>query len=104
MINVFTEPLLLYRTRTDPRMRARTQGGGGSGAQISFTPRHGNKVYDTKPKIKIKGVGFGQLATEDLQHLEFDPPMAVNGEKHFEATATVQEDETILLELAPGKR
>lgn len=59
-------------------------------------------MYDTKPKIKVKGTEFGQLSTEDLQHLEFDPPVAVNGETQFEAI--VQGDDTILLQLAPGKR
>eukprot|EP00752_Nemacystus_decipiens_P008401 g7511.t1 len=75
--------------------------GAGDGA-ISFTPRLSNKVYDTKPKIRIKGTAFGQLSTEDLQQLVFEPPMTVDGEKLFEAT--VEEEDTILLELAPGKR
>lgn len=60
------------------------------------------KIYDTKPKLKIKGVELGQLSAEDLLQLEFDPPMGKDGEKQFEAT--VVEDDTILLELAPGKR
>lgn len=73
-----------------------------SESAITFLSRTG-KVYDTKPKLKIKGREFGQLSTQDLTQLEFEPPMvAANGEKQFEVS--MQSDDTILLELAPGKR
>lgn len=70
-------------------------------AVITFLPRAG-KVYDTKPRLTLRGKEFGQLSTEDMLHLEFSPPMSANGEKQFEAT--LQADDAILLELAPGKR
>lgn len=66
--------------------------------RVSFLSRAA-KVYDTKPKLKIRGKEFWQLSKEDL---EFDPPVLVNGEKQFEVS--IQSEDTILLELAPGKR
>lgn len=83
-----------------PPSTAPRHGQAGDGA-ISFSPRT-NKVYDTKPKLKIKGAEFSQLSPEDLLSLEFDPPMAASGDRHFEPS--VQSDDTILLELASGKR
>eukprot|EP00903_Cladosiphon_okamuranus_P015736 g14524.t1 len=81
--------------------RASSASNQASDGAISFSPRT-SKVYDTKPKLKIKGAEFGQLSTQDLQSLEFDPPMTASGDKQFEPS--VQSDDTILLELAPGKR
>ncbi|CAM9661600.1 unnamed protein product, partial [Ectocarpus sp. 12 AP-2014] len=71
-----------------------------SGA-VNFESKFG-KVYDTKPKIKVKGSGFGQLSFEDVRNLKFDPPMEVGG--GVLQQAAVQSDDTIVLELAPGAR
>lgn len=65
---------------------------------ITIEPRTGN-IYDTKPKLKIKGSGFGQFSAEDLLQLKFDPPMA-HGDVLAQATV---KSEDIVLELAPGK-
>lgn len=57
------------------------------------------KIYDTKPKLKIKGWGLSELSAEDLLQLKFDPPMAYGD---VLAQATVKSEE-IVLELVPGK-
>lgn len=58
------------------------------------------KVYDTKPKIKIKGSGFSQFSPEDMLRLKFDPPM-----EHGDVLAqAVVKSEDIVLELVPGKK
>ncbi|CAN0080830.1 unnamed protein product, partial [Ectocarpus sp. 6 AP-2014] len=71
-----------------------------SGA-VTFESRFG-KVYDTQPKIKLKGSGFGQLSFEDVRNLKFDPPMEVGG--GVLQQAAVQSDGVIVLELVPGAR
>lgn len=63
-------------------------------------------MYDTKPKLKIKGSGFSQFTAEDLAGLKFDPPATVgdgaDGEKLF--GATLKSDDTIVLEREPGSK
>lgn len=58
-------------------------------------------MYDTKPKLKIKGSGFDLFSDDDVLSLKFEPQMP-----HGEALsrATVVSDDTILLELTPGQR
>lgn len=83
---------------------------------ISFEERTG-KVYDTKPKLKIRGEGFSQFSPEDLENLEFDPPAVAvavggdsgaadgengSGEKLF--GAALKSDDVIVLEREPGKK
>ncbi|CAM9180767.1 unnamed protein product [Scytosiphon promiscuus] len=75
--------------------------GFGSDKPVTFEARVNNKIYDTKPKLKIKGSGFDLLTEEDVLSLKFEPPMAHGGAL---ARATVSSEDVILLELAPGQR
>ncbi|CAM9167772.1 unnamed protein product, partial [Hapterophycus canaliculatus] len=58
-------------------------------------------VYDTQPKLKIRGSGFGLLTVEDVLSLKFEPQMPNGGAL---PRAIVLSDDTILLELTPGQR
>lgn len=58
-------------------------------------------IYDTKPKIKLKGSGFNLLSPDDLLSFKFDPPLA-RGD--VIGKSSVKADDTITIELAAGKK
>lgn len=58
------------------------------------------QTYDTVPKMKIFGKGFSGMSAEiDLLELELRPTLPKTDFK-----ASVKDDNTIVLELAPSKR